>query len=59
MDSRQVAQGLFQRENVADLEDLLVGRRPGRDGMVLQDTYTGAAVLALARAQGPGVELPY
>lgn len=82
VDSREVAQGesgdllaayengLLYWENIADLGDVLVGRRPGRvndsqvtlfesHGMALQDIYTGAAVLALARAQGLGVELPY
>lgn len=62
--------GLLYWENVADLGDVLTGRWPGRTddrqvtlfeshGMALQDIYTGARVLRLAREQGIGVALPY
>jgi ornithine cyclodeaminase len=61
--------GLVYWENIADLGEVIVGRWPGRTsdqqiilfeshGMAMQDLYTGAAVLELARKQGRGVELP-
>jgi ornithine cyclodeaminase/alanine dehydrogenase-like protein (mu-crystallin family) len=82
VDSREVAQGesgdllaayengLLYWENIADLGEVLVGRRPGRTdaqqvtlfeshGMALQDIYTGARVLAMARTLGRGIQLPY
>ena len=82
VDSREVAQGesgdllaayengLLYWENIADLGDVLVGRRPGRTdaqqvtlfeshGMALQDIYCSARILAAARERGLGVELPY
>jgi ornithine cyclodeaminase len=62
--------GLLYWENIADLGEVLIGRWPGRTdeqqvtlfeshGMALQDIYTGARVLALAREQGIGVQLPF
>ncbi len=82
VDSREVAQGesgdllaayengLLYWENIADLGDVLVGRRPGRTdreqvtlfeshGMAIQDIYSCARVLAAARERGLGVELPF
>jgi ornithine cyclodeaminase/alanine dehydrogenase-like protein (mu-crystallin family) len=82
VDSREVARGesgdllpAFESghlywENIADLGDVLVGRRPGRTdaaqvtlfeshGMALQDIYTAAVILDAARAQGLGEKLPY
>lgn len=82
VDSRDVARGecgdllaAFEGgrvhwENVADLGEVLIGRRPGRTdaaqvtlfeshGMALQDIYAGAVVLAAARAEGLGAPLPY
>lgn len=81
VDSREVArgecgdllpaieQGLLYWENIPDLSDILLGRRPGRasdaeitlfesHGMALQDIYVGNYVLHLARAQGIGTDLP-
>ncbi|HEY8358103.1 MAG TPA: ornithine cyclodeaminase family protein [Ramlibacter sp.] len=82
VDSREVARGesgdllsAFENghlywENIADLGEVLIGRRAGRTdpsqvtlfeshGMALQDIHAGALVLDAARAQGLGVELPY
>lgn len=61
--------GLIYWENVPDLGQVLVGQRPGRTGdgqivlfeshgMALQDIYTGARILELARRQGIGEDLP-
>ncbi len=61
--------GLLQWENVPTLGDVIVGRHPGREsagqvvlyeshGMALQDLYTAAHVLALARERGVGIDLP-
>jgi ornithine cyclodeaminase/alanine dehydrogenase-like protein (mu-crystallin family) len=81
VDSREVAQGecgdllpafesgLIYWENVAELGEVIIGRRAGRTagtqislfeshGMALQDLYTGSAVLEKARAGGLGVDLP-
>jgi ornithine cyclodeaminase len=81
VDSRDVAKGesgdllpayeagLFYWDNLAEMGDVIIGRRPGRKsreqiilyeshGMGLQDIYTGARVLELAKAQGLGTELP-
>jgi ornithine cyclodeaminase/alanine dehydrogenase-like protein (mu-crystallin family) len=81
VDSREVAQGecgdllpafesgLIYWENVAELGEVIIGRRAGRTvttqislfeshGMALQDLYTGSAVLERARAGGLGVDLP-
>lgn len=82
VDSREVAkgecgdllpaieQGLLYWENVADLGEVLVGRRPGRTaetqitlfeshGMAMQDVYAGRYVLDAARSRGVGVDLPF
>jgi ornithine cyclodeaminase len=82
VDSREVAkgecgdllpaieQGLVYWENIADLGEILLGRRPGRSsddqitlfeshGMAMQDVYAGRYVLDTARAQGIGVDLPF
>jgi ornithine cyclodeaminase len=61
--------GLVYWENIADMGEVIIGRWPGRvaddqitlfesHGMALQDLYTGAAALDLARRQGLGIELP-
>jgi ornithine cyclodeaminase len=60
--------GWLHWENVPDLGEVITGRRPGRTddlqvtlyeshGMGLQDIYTGARVLELARAKGLGSEV--
>jgi ornithine cyclodeaminase len=82
VDSREVAkgecgdllpaieQGLLYWENIPDLGEIILGRRPGRGsdeqitlfeshGMAMQDVYTGRYVLDVARAQGIGVDLPF
>jgi ornithine cyclodeaminase len=61
--------GLVYWENIADMGEVIIGRWPGRTsddqitlfeshGMALQDLYTGAVALDLARRQGLGIELP-
>ena len=82
VDSREVAkgecgdllpaieQGLLYWENIPDLGEILLGRRPGRvsdaqitlfesHGMAMQDVYAGSHVLEVARARGIGVDLPF
>lgn len=82
VDSREVArgecgdllpaieQGLLYWENIADLGEVLLGRRPGRTaeteitlfeshGMAMQDVYAGHYVLARARERNIGVDLPF
>ena len=82
VDSREVAkgecgdllpaieQGLLYWENIPDLGEILLGRRPGRTtdaqitlfeshGMAMQDVYTGRHVLDVARERGIGVDLPF
>ena len=81
VDSREVAQhesgdllpaveaGLIYWENIADVGDILIGRRPGRSsdrqitlfkshGMCIQDLYVGKHVLDVAREMHVGTELP-
>lgn len=81
VDSREVAQvesgdllpaieaGLIYWENLADLGDILVGRRQGRTsereitlfkshGMCIQDLYVGKHVLDVARETHVGIDLP-
>ena len=64
-----VKKGLLHWETLPELGEIIVGRIPGRTspeaitlyeshGMALQDIYVGAAVLALAREQGVGIDLP-
>ena len=64
-----VERGLLRWETLTEIGDVLAGRAPGRTsarqitlyeshGMGIQDVYTGAAVLALARERGIGTELP-
>jgi ornithine cyclodeaminase len=82
VDSREVAkgecgdllpaieQGLLYWENIADLGEVLLGRKPGRSadgditlfeshGMAMQDVYAGRHVLDVARSRGIGVDLPF
>jgi ornithine cyclodeaminase len=82
VDSREVAkgecgdllpaieQGLLYWENIADLGEVLLGRKPGRTadaqitlfeshGMAMQDVYAGSYVLDAARSRGIGVDLPF
>ena len=82
VDSREVAkgecgdllpaieQGLLYWENIADLGEVLLGRRPGRTGqaqitlfeshgMAMQDVYAGRYVLDTARSRNIGVDLPF
>lgn len=82
VDSREVAkgecgdllpaieQGLLYWENIPDLGEILLERRPGRTaasqitlfeshGMAVQDVYTGRHVLDSARESGIGVDLPF
>jgi alanine dehydrogenase len=82
VDSREVAkgecgdllpaieQGLLYWENIPDLGEILLGRRPGRTadnqitlfeshGMAMQDIYAGRYVLDCARERGLGVDLPF
>lgn len=64
-----VERGLVHWETLAELGEIVVGRVPGRTsprqitlyeshGMAVQDLYVAARVLALAREQGLGRELP-
>lgn len=64
-----VERGLLQWDMLPELGEVIVGRTAGRrtrdeitlyesHGMALQDIYVGARILALAREQGIGVELP-
>jgi ornithine cyclodeaminase len=64
-----VERGLHRWETLTEIGDVLAGRAPGRTsatqitlyeshGMGIQDVYTGAAVVALARSRGIGTELP-
>ncbi|HKA44801.1 MAG TPA: ornithine cyclodeaminase family protein [Burkholderiales bacterium] len=64
-----VESGWHRWETLTELGDLITGRAPGRatarqitlyesHGMGIQDIYTGAAVLGLARERGIGTELP-
>jgi ornithine cyclodeaminase len=64
-----VEKGLLEWDSLPELGEVIVGRAPGRTsneditlyeshGMALQDIYVGARVLALARAQGIGIDLP-
>jgi len=66
---RLVDHGLLQWDTLPDLGEVIVGRAPGRTspqditlyeshGMAIQDVYVGARLLALAREQGVGVDLP-
>lgn len=61
--------GLIHWDTLPDLGEVIAGLKPGRSndrqvvlyeshGMGLQDVYTGARVLELARAKGLGVLLP-
>ena len=82
VDSREVAkgecgdllpaieQGLLYWENIADLGEVLLGRKAGREadsditlfeshGMAMQDVYAGRYVLDVARERGIGVDLPF
>ena len=82
VDSREVAkgecgdllpaieQGLLYWENIADLGEVLLGRKAGRTtdgeitlfeshGMAMQDVYAGRFVLDVARERGIGVDLPF
>jgi ornithine cyclodeaminase len=64
-----IERGLLQWDALPELGEVMLGRAPGRisareitlyesHGMAIQDIYVGASVLALARAQGVGVDLP-
>jgi ornithine cyclodeaminase len=64
-----VEQGLVDWNTVAELGEIMIGRRPGRTdesevtlfeshGMGLQDLYCGKYVLDTARAEGVGIDLP-
>ena len=80
VDSRETAQlecgdllpaveaGLIYWENIADLGDVLVGRRPGRTsdaqitlfeshGMCIEDLYVGKYVLDAARERNIGKDI--
>lgn len=63
-----VESGVRRWDALAEIGEVLTGRTPGRataaqitlyesHGMGIQDIYTGAAVLALARGRGIGTEL--
>lgn len=81
VDSREVARGecgdllpalesgLIYWENIPDLGDILIGRRPGRTsnqqitlfeshGMCIEDLYAGKYVLDIARQKNIGIDLP-
>ncbi len=81
VDSREVARnecgdllpaleaGLLYWENIPDLADLVIGRRPGRisdtditlfesQGMCIEDLYVGKYVLDVALEKNIGVDLP-
>jgi ornithine cyclodeaminase len=64
-----VENGQFSWEVLPELGEILTGRAPGRQhrdditlyeshGMGIQDLYTAARLLELARSRGVGVELP-
>jgi ornithine cyclodeaminase len=64
-----VEKGLLDWESLPELGEVITGRvkgRTGKDeitlyeshGMAIQDIYAGARILALARAQGIGADLP-
>ncbi len=64
-----VERGLLQWEALPELGEVIVGRAPGRSGadeitlyeshgMAIQDIYVGARILAAAREQNIGVDLP-
>ena len=64
-----IEHGLHRWEALTEIGEVLAGRSPGRGsarqitlyeshGMGIQDVYTGAAVLALARERGIGADLP-
>lgn len=64
-----VEKGFLDWNTLPELGEVIVGRAPGRSangeitlyeshGMAVQDIYVGAALLALAREQGVGVDLP-
>ena len=64
-----IEKGFLQWESLTEIGEIIIGRAPGRTspeqitlyeshGMGIQDVYTGAAVLALARERSIGTELP-
>ena len=64
-----VEKGFLDWNTLPELGEIIVGRSPGRSangeitlyeshGMAVQDIYVGAALLALAREQSVGVDLP-
>jgi ornithine cyclodeaminase len=64
-----VEKGFLDWNTLPELGEVILGRVPGRSaiteitlyeshGMAVQDIYVGAALLALAREQGVGVDLP-
>ena len=64
-----VEKGFLGWNTLAELGEIIVGRAPGRTaneditlyeshGMAVQDVYVGARLVALAREQGIGVDLP-
>lgn len=64
-----VEKGILNWNTLPELGEIIVGRAPGRStneditlyeshGMAVQDIYVGAGLLAIAREQGVGVDLP-